>query len=514
MSREKSLTARRRAMARSGATSTVRIKSVKSFPVPLAPVRDRLALTIAESLADEILQSGWPVGRRLGNEAELMKRFGASRESFREGVRVLEFQGLVRVERGARGGLIIEAPAYQATAAQLRTYLGLNDISADEILSAQTEIHQFVGPRSARSATPSQIVELRNEIAKAAVALRNDPSSVGPYLAINQLMHRSSGHAVAGVFSDALILSRYGFVDPKIAASDEDMLASHRQNLHYLSQMVEAFAAHDLEALVNIQRRMIDQIRRRLDRIQQEHPRAVSFRSLLSGRYRSAMGDIDGPQKSSIKLAYSIAARIRREQMQVGAFIGSQKSLMQEGGISAAVFREATCLLEYFGVVEVRQGPHGGLFVSLPNPRHTIAAAARYLRYLKIAPGQSDEFRRHVMRSIVRQVADRMSVDDVMHVRSTVAACGIPVSKEHLLNQAYEIRRSILDRSANRAMRLIAEIMLALQPPPVGRFTEAGARSIGSERELTLKAISEAYLRSDAAGLERSLMELVDLNYF
>jgi DNA-binding FadR family transcriptional regulator len=390
--------------------------------------------------------------------------------------------------------------------------LSLNDISAEEIFAAQTMIHQFVGPRAARNATKAQILELRDELARAAVALREDPCSVAPYVAINQAMHRSSGHPVAGVFSDALIVSQYGFVHPKIAASDEDMLAGHRRNLHHLSEMVEAFAEHDTEALMDIQRRMVDQTRRRLDRIQRKYPKAVSYRSLLSGKHVHAMGDVNGPQKSAIKLAYSIAAKVRREQMPVGAFIGSQKSLMAEGEISVAVFREATCLLEYFGVVEVRQGPQGGLFVSPPNPRHTIAAGARYLRYLQIEPAQGAEFRRHVMRSVVRQVAAAISVDDVMQVRSTVEACGTPTSAEHLRTQANSIARCILARSTNRAVRLIVEIMLELQMP--GRFTEASARRIVSERAKYLKAFSEAYLRSDAADLEQNLVALLDLESF
>ncbi|HSV35240.1 MAG TPA: FCD domain-containing protein [Ramlibacter sp.] len=92
----------------------------------------------AESLADEILvdiqQQGWPTGRPLGSQAELMRKHGVSRSVLRQAIRLLEHQGVARTLRGVGGGLVVDQPNTDAAARAVSVSLEYEGIRATDIL--------------------------------------------------------------------------------------------------------------------------------------------------------------------------------------------------------------------------------------------------------------------------------------------------------------------------------------------------------------------------------------------
>jgi len=72
---------------------------------PLPPPATRAA-SIARSLAEEIRRTR-PAGTRLGSEWDLCERFGVSRLTLRQAIRLLQDSGLVECRRGRGNGLLI-----------------------------------------------------------------------------------------------------------------------------------------------------------------------------------------------------------------------------------------------------------------------------------------------------------------------------------------------------------------------------------------------------------------------
>jgi DNA-binding FadR family transcriptional regulator len=72
--------------------------------------RDKRAEVTARRILGEVTAAGWPVGRLLGSEAELIERYDVSRAVLREAVRVLEHHQVARMRRGPGGGLFVTAP--------------------------------------------------------------------------------------------------------------------------------------------------------------------------------------------------------------------------------------------------------------------------------------------------------------------------------------------------------------------------------------------------------------------
>lgn len=85
---------------------------------------------------------------------------------------------------------------------------------------------------------------------------------------------------------------------------------------------------------------------------------------------------LDGPRSRSEQLAAAIDQRIRDQQLQPGESVGTLQSLRDETGYARSTVSEAVRLLRERGILEIRPGRSGGLFVAQPTPvvrlRHTL----------------------------------------------------------------------------------------------------------------------------------------------
>jgi DNA-binding FadR family transcriptional regulator len=95
---------------------------------------------VAEQLLDEIIEAGWPVGRVLGSEPEMLARFGVSAPVLREAVRLLEHQSVAYGRRGPGGGLVVRAPDADVSVKAMTLYLAYRGFSARDILAVRDAI--------------------------------------------------------------------------------------------------------------------------------------------------------------------------------------------------------------------------------------------------------------------------------------------------------------------------------------------------------------------------------------
>lgn len=62
---------------------------------------------VAQRIVADIVADNLQIGDRLPPEAEMVQQYGVSRESVREGLRLLEVQGLITIRRGPGGGPVV-----------------------------------------------------------------------------------------------------------------------------------------------------------------------------------------------------------------------------------------------------------------------------------------------------------------------------------------------------------------------------------------------------------------------
>jgi GntR family transcriptional repressor for pyruvate dehydrogenase complex len=67
----------------------------------------KTAESVARDIVHDIIEDGLQPGSPLPSEAAMLEQYGVSRESLREGLRLLEVQGLISIRRGPGGGPVV-----------------------------------------------------------------------------------------------------------------------------------------------------------------------------------------------------------------------------------------------------------------------------------------------------------------------------------------------------------------------------------------------------------------------
>jgi DNA-binding FadR family transcriptional regulator len=135
---------------------------------------------IADELRRLIVSGKLSEGDSLGHEPELVERFGVSRPSLREALRILETEGLITVVRGMLGGIIVHEPDERMTARTAALVLQARNVSLADVYEARTLLEP-VAVRAIASlrARHVAVAELR-QLVKQEVRVILDPDAFGP----------------------------------------------------------------------------------------------------------------------------------------------------------------------------------------------------------------------------------------------------------------------------------------------------------------------------------------------
>src|ERR671928_1717465 len=90
----------------------------------------RLSEEISERIRAAIVEGRLRPGDRLPPERELTERFGVSRVSVRDALRILEASGLIEIRVGARGGAFVTSPSSTRIGTGLADLISLSPLTA------------------------------------------------------------------------------------------------------------------------------------------------------------------------------------------------------------------------------------------------------------------------------------------------------------------------------------------------------------------------------------------------
>src|SRR5579884_1363451 len=112
-------------------------------------------------------------------------------------------------------------------------------------------------------------------------------------------------------------------------------------------------------------------------------------------------------RKASIRLADDLKALILRGGLEPGSRLPNLDDLVRQSGYSVATAREALRILEREGLVEVRRGMGGGVFVRRPDYENIARSLRLILRFNRDTPGTLLEARRELEALCARLTAAR-----------------------------------------------------------------------------------------------------------
>jgi DNA-binding FadR family transcriptional regulator len=121
-----------------GGRDTLNVSSAVRIP--------KAAEIVSRQLRNQIVRGTLKEGDSLAAEGELMTRFGVSRPTLREAIRILESEGLISISRGARGGASVLSPNMTTAARHIGFVLQANGTTLADI----SRVHLLVEPAAAR----------------------------------------------------------------------------------------------------------------------------------------------------------------------------------------------------------------------------------------------------------------------------------------------------------------------------------------------------------------------------
>lgn len=104
---------------------------------PASHARPSRAIQIADLLQRQAIRSRLPLGRPLGCEVSLCRRFQVGRDTLREAISILEMRGVGRMQRGRKGGLIVDRPSLPLVAFSFSGHAVLHGVTAAQLEEAR-----------------------------------------------------------------------------------------------------------------------------------------------------------------------------------------------------------------------------------------------------------------------------------------------------------------------------------------------------------------------------------------
>jgi DNA-binding FadR family transcriptional regulator len=160
---------------------------------------------IADELRSLIVSGKLSEGDSLGHEPDLVERFGVSRPSLREALRILEAEGLVTVVRGVRGGVVVHEPDGRMTARTAALLLQARNVPLADVFEARgmlepIAVREIATMRGRRTA----IKELRALIDEEEATIE-DPEKFGTAdAAFHQQLVALAGNQTLGMVAEML----------------------------------------------------------------------------------------------------------------------------------------------------------------------------------------------------------------------------------------------------------------------------------------------------------------------
>ncbi len=202
---------------------------------------------VADELRQLIVSGELDEGDSLGNEPELIERFGVSRPSMREALRILETEGLISVRRGVFGGVVAHRPDQRQTARTAALVLQARNVSLADVFQART----IIEPAAVRMIVSSRgrkgsARRLRELISEQEWALADPPAFGVANARFHEELVAMAGNQTLSIVSEMLneVVAR-----AVIAVSEADgSLATRRRGVRSQIRLVDLIEAGESDA--------------------------------------------------------------------------------------------------------------------------------------------------------------------------------------------------------------------------------------------------------------------------
>src|SRR6516165_9204163 len=246
--------------------------AVKFRPIHTRRAFEEICERIREQLALGVLKPG----DKLPPERDLAQQLGVSRNVRREALRSLEMAGVLRLQKGVKGGAFVQTGDTSRMNVVMRDMLSLGTISVRELSEARIDVLDLVVRLACTHARQADFEALEGNVVRTELATREGRllDRVECSREFYKLLAASTGNKVITMIMDSVTEIHMRFVYAKVVSSGVAMLRLAEKRRQFLS----ALRARNASTATRLMRAHLESVQRILE----QDPGAMSLHVALA----------------------------------------------------------------------------------------------------------------------------------------------------------------------------------------------------------------------------------------
>lgn len=189
-------------------------------------------------------------------------------------------------------------------------------------------------------------------------------------------------------------------------------------------------------------------------------------------------------------VASDLRTRIAQGELKAGQRLATEEELLEEYGAARNTLREAFRILESEGLLEVRRGRSGGVFIAHPGTEELARGFAVRLMLDGTSLDDLYQARQHVELALVEQLARSRSAETLAALADAIEAAALAADSGDAVafgQAAAMLHETIVVRAGNNTLATFARLIRELSERTYSRMkpdTRAMQRAVRSYRKL------------------------------
>lgn len=142
-----------------------------------------------------------------------------------------------------------------------------------------------------------------------------------------------------------------------------------------------------------------------------------------------------------------------------GDYLGSESDLVDHYGVSRGPVRDALRTLEAFGVVDIRVGAHGGIYIASSDPSRFSRALAVQLKLMQVSRNDLLGSLSAIEQYAVDLACENATADELENLESLVETMQGVTDHDEFTRLSFEFHSAVASASHNPALVVHVEVL-------------------------------------------------------
>lgn len=149
-------------------------------------------------------------------------------------------------------------------------------------------------------------------------------------------------------------------------------------------------------------------------------------------------------------------------ELRPGDKLDSEAELVEKFQVSKQILRESIRALEYLGLVEIRKGAKGGVYIAEVDMKTTLAHLTNFLHFKDVSISHISEVRELIEPYCARLAAERITDEDLILLKNSIEECekeSSAVYSPNITRSEIKFHRIISAASGNPIIILLVDFI-------------------------------------------------------